>query len=615
MCDLTDALRSKAYPRSRGATQLGNFMFDMTMGLSPLARGNLRNLGLRLGVFGPIPARAGQPRPAMPWCWPWRAYPRSRGTTRIRCNASRAPLGLSPLARGNPGAAGKSERRVGPIPARAGQPALEAHALVDVAAYPRSRGATASTARCRAEKAGLSPLARGNLRPLPIQGLPTGPIPARAGQPCAASGHGPSHWAYPRSRGATGYDLPGNLRFVGLSPLARGNRCDRLPQGRSPGPIPARAGQPCRCPAGRGAPTAYPRSRGATHWISSGYVGEEGLSPLARGNRTNMQVKPFLLGPIPARAGQPAKPFWKMSSYWAYPRSRGATCGMNMLDIPDEGLSPLARGNRVGGAVQVVVGGPIPARAGQPPWRRAVWPWPGAYPRSRGATGRGGRTAGAAVGLSPLARGNPGHDGQRGRRNGPIPARAGQPTVATMTSREIAAYPRSRGATVRRVSFSWLPMGLSPLARGNPCRRLRAYSNSGPIPARAGQPESAVASEARVTAYPRSRGATSIAYMVLLSWWGLSPLARGNRLKAAGNRLPAGPIPARAGQPAAWARFISVCWAYPRSRGATRGMGFDLSPQTGLSPLARGNPAGGQGGHADRRPIPARAGQPGPRRQ
>ena len=73
----------------------------------------------------------------------------------------------------------------------------------------------------------------------------------------------------------------------------------------------------------------------------------QGLSPLARGNLVGNAAQLVELGPIPARAGQPA------------------TARMAMFD--DYGLSPLARGN--------------PRRAAtHPPAGRA-------YPRSRGATG------------------------------------------------------------------------------------------------------------------------------------------------------------------------------------------------------------------------------------
>ena len=50
-------------------------------------------------------------------------------------------------------------------------------------------------------------------------------------------------------------------------------------------------------------------------------------------------------------------------------------------------------------------------------------------------------------GLSPLARGNRGLPGAVRRRQGPIPARTGQPTSSATAPGRTRAYPRSHGAT------------------------------------------------------------------------------------------------------------------------------------------------------------------------
>ncbi len=111
---------------------------------------------------------------------------------------------------------------------------------------------------------GLSPLARGNHLYAFGTLSPDGPIPARAGQPSFCHAQALGFWAYPRSRGATALSPASVLSDVGLSPLARGNRSERASQFSYPGPIPARAGQPRIGVAGQDAQGAYPRSRGAT---------------------------------------------------------------------------------------------------------------------------------------------------------------------------------------------------------------------------------------------------------------------------------------------------------------------------------------------------------------
>ena len=88
-----------------------------------------------------------------------------------------------------------------------------------------------------------------------------------------------------------------------------------------------------------------------------------------------------------------------------------------------------------------------------------------------------------------------------------------------------------------------------PLARGNRLGQHETAGLAGPIPARAGQPRLAMAQATPSTAYPRSRGATCVAYAKEEAAMGLSPLARGNLRNLCGFGFPLRTIPARAGQP------------------------------------------------------------------
>ena len=113
----------------------------------------------------------------------------------------------------------------------------------------------------------------------------------------------------------------------------------------------------------------------------------------------------------------------------AYPRSRGATPEKLPADADFVGLSPLPRGNLPASVATLPPEGPIPAPAGQPAARYSPALSPGAYPRSRGATGVSGAFIPSIKGLSPLPRGNLSlsREGEAGA--GPIPAPAGQPRM------------------------------------------------------------------------------------------------------------------------------------------------------------------------------------------
>ena len=198
----------------------------------------------------------------------------------------------------------------------------------------------------------------------------------------------------------------GNDTGEGLSPLARGNLRRNCHPRRLQRPIPARAGEPHRDAIRALLGRAYPRSRGGTGFRYPLPVGCRGLSPLARGNRSLMIAPLSSPRPIPARAGEPSCTCISASSIRAYPRSRGGTITNSNPFIVIEGLSPLARGNLLLLVNLLVLGGPIPARAGEPVKCPLSQGLQGAYPRSRGGTGRLARGAVSFQGLSPLARGN-----------------------------------------------------------------------------------------------------------------------------------------------------------------------------------------------------------------
>ena len=521
------------------------------LGLSPLTRGN-RVLGLpHHRQHGPIPAHAGQPPPSCAARWRSRAYPRSRGATiKLKLLLDNAQ-GLSPLTRGNHARRGAGVGAQGPIPAHAGQPWLRVGSSRTRRAYPRSRGATASRRACSVSVWGLSPLTRGNLERAVLELAGFGPIPAHAGQPEVGAAIDVGEGAYPRSRGATGprFVTPSGMR--GLSPLTRGNLLVLPVRRVCRGPIPAHAGQPAGRLEHQRPARAYPRSRGATTLVEGWGDANKGLSPLTRGNLDGGDRGARALGPIPAHAGQPR--CLVSSGCWAgaYPRSRGATDPAVQDGRPESGLSPLTRGNPAAAAADAGQDGPIPAHAGQP-FGRGLPAWrQGAYPRSRGATPARRSAERMMLGLSPLTRGNHAVRARRRHPSGPIPAHAGQPSAHSCARCPPRAYPRSRGATpVGTINYA-TGQGLSPLTRGNRSRDHGRRALGGPIPAHAGQPPHRLHHHLAGRAYPRSRGATQDGAHLFVDQQGLSPLTRGNRAAVEFLRVDRGPIPAHAGQPAA----------------------------------------------------------------
>ena len=186
-----------------------------------------------------------------------------------------------------------------------------------------------------------------------------------------------------------------------------------------------------------------------------------------RGNPGSGRVLRPAMGPIPAYAGQPNFVHAKWRLPGAYPR----VCGATAATLPERrllsGLSPRMRGNLLWASLLHVVGGPIPAYAGQPREAAvfvgtqgpipayagqpcsgsACWPGPRAYPRVCGATENFTPLIRSLAGLSPRMRGNLGGVKIGSGLVGPIPAYAGQPPGAASAPTSEWAYPRVCGAT------------------------------------------------------------------------------------------------------------------------------------------------------------------------
>ena len=110
------------------------------------------------------------------------------------------------------------------------------------------------------------------------------------------------------------------------------------------------------------------------------------------------------------------------------------------------------------------------------------------YPRVCGGTAVRIRSNSPGYGLSPRVRGNPINFSFRAPDQRTIPACAGEPVVAIEINSQCRDYPRVCGGTWK-VFMSAIPiLGLSPRVRGNLESVYVSNSDSGTIPACAGEP-------------------------------------------------------------------------------------------------------------------------------
>ncbi len=229
------------------------------------------------------------------------------------------------------------------IPAGAGNTSRGGCISPGCAVYPRWRGEHHKLLSRHDFSAGLSPLARGTLRPDYWLPVPARFIPAGAGNTSRLI----SVWipapVYPRWRGEHKKIKCELVQSCGLSPLARGTPF-KLHVHRFGGRfIPAGAGNTTRWRCVSGAMSVYPRWRGEHLPVVETETETNGLSPLARGTPQHVNVALRTLRFIPAGAGNTYRGFPHLLASPVYPRWRGEHTVANVKDVVSGGLSPLAR--------------------------------------------------------------------------------------------------------------------------------------------------------------------------------------------------------------------------------------------------------------------------------
>ncbi len=260
-----------------------------------------------------------------------------------------------------------------------------------------------------------------------------------------------------------------------------------------------------------------------------------------------------------------------------------------MSDVEsDFGLSPLARGTRFFGSATGRASRFIPAGAGNTLEAITLHQLISVYPRWRGEHAVKALRSILNAGLSPLARGTLGHIQAAADQPRFIPAGAGNTPDCCRRRPARTVYPRWRGEHKRWNAGKIPILGLSPLARGTHMRVIKDGGLVRFIPAGAGNTSPGATQLSLRSVYPRWRGEHDRQAIRRGGGNGLSPLARGTRLRQLHRQLLSRFIPAGAGNTTARPSLTSLMAVYPRWRGEHISFCACGSGSSGLSPLARG---------------------------
>ncbi len=170
-------------------------------------------------------------------------------------------------------------------------------------------------------------------------------------------------------------------------------------------------------------------------------------------------------------------------------------------------------------------------------------------------------------GLSPLARGARHSQADPATALRFIPAGAGNTPASSVYSARSPVYPRWRGEHLNRGVIPVKMPGLSPLARGTRIKGEGQPFALRFIPAGAGNTRASTSSGIMIPVYPRWRGEHDPGAAARRSTRGLSPLARGTQCKRAINATSGRFIPAGAGNTRQSPPPVGRPAVYPRWRG------------------------------------------------
>ena len=252
--------------------------------------------------------------------------------------------------------------------------------------------------------------------------------------------------------------------------------------------------------------SAHPRSRGENDDSDDGFSGHVGSSPLTRGKRRVGLVQLNGDRLIPAHAGKTPHRGQGNLQGAAHPRSRGENNGDVLCPRRERGSSPLTRGKRLVVDLATFKARLIPAHAGKTTSSTRRPRRLRAHPRSRGENGVADQEPNFERGSSPLTRGKPARSCPSSRRGRLIPAHAGKTTRGSARRAARSAHPRSRGENLGGGQVAAFAGGSSPLTRGKPNPRGQSPAGHRLIPAHAGKTLRHTRTHTYTQAHPRSRG-------------------------------------------------------------------------------------------------------------
>ncbi len=597
-------------PRGCGGAHAARQLIPLEEGRSPRMRGSRAQLAQPRLKAGSIPADAGEPT-RCGWIWTRTTVdPRGCGGADEQRDLLIRDEGRSPRMRGSPDHELRDPTERGSIPADAGEPTPSRRWRCCKRVDPRGCGGADRRQEEPSEARGRSPRMRGSQNYGAREGARHGSIPADAGEPGDERQGGAAGGVDPRGCGGARSPSAGRVTTSGRSPRMRGSRRGERACAVDLGSIPADAGEPCRGSCASRRRMVDPRGCGGAVMHLDMVAACLCRSPRMRGSRAvGLQIQPHA-GSIPADAGEPLPRSMCRFMSCVDPRGCGGAPVQIHYTAPPRGRSPRMRGSPERTPRDLPPAGSIPADAGEPTQRLTSRRCTGVDPRGCGGAERDLLGQVRAGGRSPRMRGSPARLLACGRTRGSIPADAGEPAASLALSATRRVDPRGCGGAATSPLVASIVVGRSPRMRGSPDPTRTAREAAGSIPADAGEPKHTHTRKVHHGVDPRGCGGAFLALLSLFVLMGRSPRMRGSPPRDQRPVVPAGSIPADAGEPDPHGPRRRARRVDPRGCGGACMSQPARWPTTGRSPRMRGSPPSSRPPASMLGSIPADAGEP-----
>ena len=333
-----------------------------------------------------------------------------------------------------------------------------------------------------------------------------GIIPAHAGNTRAGSGCPGWPGDHPRACGEHNAAGHGILRLVGSSPRMRGTQNNNRNPVAPVRIIPAHAGNTALGIATTALTGDHPRACGEHDTPLHTPLNVIGSSPRMRGTPAQHRALLDESRIIPAHAGNTSRGSCAWYPRRDHPRACGEHHLRQERAGCHRGSSPRMRGTLLNAVPLEADNGIIPAHAGNTSHGIPPRPWTRDHPRACGEHLRPSRQRYRSSGSSPRMRGTP-LDYRRERcEQRIIPAHAGNTCKSHPARTGSRDHPRACGEHPGTSSISWAGGGSSPRMRGTLGPPQRVRRRQGIIPAHAGNTRDSTPSARSARDHPRACG-------------------------------------------------------------------------------------------------------------